>query len=638
MSLAQIQIRRGTTAQWTARTSPLAAGEFGWDTTTGVVKMGNGVDLWVDLAWCFDVGDGASDTELAAAIVAHSEASDPHGDRAYALGIVNTEASARASADNALTTAVGLRAPIASPTFTGTPAGPTASAATNSTQLATTAFVKANSVTALPVTATAVQIQTALTAGGHVVLPAGTWTLDEALLVPSDTIFEGAGYATHLVLADGANCDVVTNADWVNGNSNIVIRNMRLDGNRTGQVETVGVGPGQSSVSLVNCSHSHVDTLWCESPFLHGVDFAVRDIEGNSLNDPGCVQCTATKIYASDFGDDGITTHYSHHITISDCHSFDAAGSYSVSSNGVEIDDGSSWISVVNTTARNCVYGVMVQSHEDRVAASDVVIIGGVSEDCDRGVYLLAGAAGTGGARVTIIGRRIINCSQAAIRVGDYRDVDIIGVHALNCGAFLTGQGTSATKMTRIRLTDCVDDGGTVATSLGSGTLGTNGIVELVNHTIVNKTGVANALLIGQSNVTVRGGRVEDNTITGGGAAVLVYNSADNCRVLGLAVRNNVGSSGLEIRNVSDLVVQGCHVEGHTAGNGQIYFGSGSTNSRVLIKDCLILGGFRGIRNQSSAGSAYVAGNIFNGSSLTAHDAASSGGTWTFEKNIGIDL
>jgi hypothetical protein len=37
-------------------------------------------------------------------------------------------------------------APIASPTFTGVPAGPTAAAATNTTQLATTAFVLANSV------------------------------------------------------------------------------------------------------------------------------------------------------------------------------------------------------------------------------------------------------------------------------------------------------------------------------------------------------------------------------------------------------------------------------------------------------------------------------------------------------------
>src|SRR5690606_17022293 len=35
------------------------------------------------------------------------------------------------------------KAPVASPTFTGTPAAPTAATATNTTQIATTAFVKA---------------------------------------------------------------------------------------------------------------------------------------------------------------------------------------------------------------------------------------------------------------------------------------------------------------------------------------------------------------------------------------------------------------------------------------------------------------------------------------------------------------
>lgn len=41
-----------------------------------------------------------------------------------------------------LNTALGLKAPLASPTFTGTPAAPTAAQGTNTTQLATTAFVQ----------------------------------------------------------------------------------------------------------------------------------------------------------------------------------------------------------------------------------------------------------------------------------------------------------------------------------------------------------------------------------------------------------------------------------------------------------------------------------------------------------------
>jgi hypothetical protein len=47
------------------------------------------------------------------------------------------------TAATALAALVATKAPVASPTFTGTPAAPTAAAATNTTQLATTAFVQA---------------------------------------------------------------------------------------------------------------------------------------------------------------------------------------------------------------------------------------------------------------------------------------------------------------------------------------------------------------------------------------------------------------------------------------------------------------------------------------------------------------
>lgn len=44
---------------------------------------------------------------------------------------------------NNIATAISTKADLASPTFTGTPAAPTASASTNTTQIATTAFVQA---------------------------------------------------------------------------------------------------------------------------------------------------------------------------------------------------------------------------------------------------------------------------------------------------------------------------------------------------------------------------------------------------------------------------------------------------------------------------------------------------------------
>jgi hypothetical protein len=47
----QIQLRRGTAAQWTAANSILAQGEMGVETDTGQFKIGNGSTAWNSLAY-----------------------------------------------------------------------------------------------------------------------------------------------------------------------------------------------------------------------------------------------------------------------------------------------------------------------------------------------------------------------------------------------------------------------------------------------------------------------------------------------------------------------------------------------------------------------------------------------------------
>ena len=47
----RIQIRRGTAAQWTAANPNLAAGEVGYETDTGRLKVGNGADQWTVLGY-----------------------------------------------------------------------------------------------------------------------------------------------------------------------------------------------------------------------------------------------------------------------------------------------------------------------------------------------------------------------------------------------------------------------------------------------------------------------------------------------------------------------------------------------------------------------------------------------------------
>ncbi|MCZ4069228.1 hypothetical protein O1W71_16270 [Microbacterium sp. H37-C3] len=51
MTLAQITIRRGTTAEWAAANPVLGDGEMGYDSTLKRVKVGDGVVSWVGLGW-----------------------------------------------------------------------------------------------------------------------------------------------------------------------------------------------------------------------------------------------------------------------------------------------------------------------------------------------------------------------------------------------------------------------------------------------------------------------------------------------------------------------------------------------------------------------------------------------------------
>ena len=56
--VTQIQIRRGTAAQWTSANPTLAAGEFGYETDTGKAKIGNGSSAWIILSYAISGAAG----------------------------------------------------------------------------------------------------------------------------------------------------------------------------------------------------------------------------------------------------------------------------------------------------------------------------------------------------------------------------------------------------------------------------------------------------------------------------------------------------------------------------------------------------------------------------------------------------
>lgn len=96
---------------------------------------------------------------------------------------------------NAISGAVSSKADIASPTFTGTPAAPTASAGTSTTQIATTAFVTAALSAAYPVGS--IYINATSSSNPNTLLGFGTWVAFGAGRVmvgldASDALFDTA--------------------------------------------------------------------------------------------------------------------------------------------------------------------------------------------------------------------------------------------------------------------------------------------------------------------------------------------------------------------------------------------------------------------------------------------------------------
>lgn len=67
-----LKVRQDTAANWASKNSVLSAGEFGYDTTNKVLKIGDGTTAWTNLVALKTEGGGAS-IAIYAATAAESE-------------------------------------------------------------------------------------------------------------------------------------------------------------------------------------------------------------------------------------------------------------------------------------------------------------------------------------------------------------------------------------------------------------------------------------------------------------------------------------------------------------------------------------------------------------------------------------
>lgn len=178
----QIQLKRDTDSNWTTANTVLAEGEIGINTTTNQFKIGNGSTAWNSLSYAPISGTVADIDDITNVTITSATSgqflkwngtawvndaidlgTDTTGSYVTSLvagtGVTLANNSGE-SATPTVTVDTTVIAPLASPTFTGTPTLPTGTIAVtqtvadNSTKVATTAFVRGE-VTALVNSATA---------------------------------------------------------------------------------------------------------------------------------------------------------------------------------------------------------------------------------------------------------------------------------------------------------------------------------------------------------------------------------------------------------------------------------------------------------------------------------------------------
>ncbi|MCY8324247.1 peptidase G2 [Bacillus spizizenii] len=216
-------------------------------------------------------------------------------------------------------------------------------------------------------------------------LSAGTYIV-KGVKLPSWTYIVGQGMGvTTLKLHEDTPASewVITNADHASGNRNITVEGMTLDWNpeRQGGVGATG-GLHSSCLTFAQVKFGIVREVEGINPGLHCFDASAPtyDISATNYTQQGCRYIWFDHCIGSGYGDDGITTHYSEYIFISNCimthPSGKAHATGKANSNGIEIDDGTKHVWILDCYTEGNVRGIEVKAHGTWPAAQDVHIRG----------------------------------------------------------------------------------------------------------------------------------------------------------------------------------------------------------------------------------------------------------------------
>ena len=138
-------------------------------------------------------------------------------------------------------------------------------------------------------------IQAAIDEARSVYVPAGDYIVT-GLTIPSNTRFHGDGYASHIKLKNSANSRLIYPADEAAIYSNVIIENLRLNGNAANQTT-----PNHHVIALRAYRQTRISNCWIEDAKGDGIIFS----ENTNGDDP--TDFTVTDTFITGSGRNGLS-------------------------------------------------------------------------------------------------------------------------------------------------------------------------------------------------------------------------------------------------------------------------------------------------------------------------------------------
>lgn len=226
-----------------------------------------------------------------------------------------------------------------------------------------------------------------------VTMSAGTY-LTTGLKLPNNSRLVGQGKdITTIKLMDETPAENIgiTNLKMSGFAENISVENFSFNGNKFRQNKSLKPSGGSlsSNIRFAGVTNGYIYNVKSYDSLLHCIDVTYANdkyfYEGDGSRVPESIESQHIHIdncEAYGCGDDGITTHHSRYITISNCYAHSPTGGSN--NNGIEVDDGSQFVFLTNNRTKGNFGGLEIKAHSDSSAATGVFVDGHISIEDTR--------------------------------------------------------------------------------------------------------------------------------------------------------------------------------------------------------------------------------------------------------------